>query len=117
MSETGTLRVGLVGAGWMGVTHGRAWSENAPRGRLVAIADSSTARAQDASNRFAGGQARLYPDLQALLGDPEVEAVDLCLPHHLHKDAIVAAARAGKHVLCEKPLCLSLDEARAIRAA
>jgi predicted dehydrogenase len=46
-----------------------------------------------------------------------VEAVDICLPHHLHLPAILAAARAGKHVLCEKPLVLNLDEAtRAIRA-
>ncbi|HEX2034790.1 MAG TPA: Gfo/Idh/MocA family oxidoreductase [Chloroflexota bacterium] len=112
-----TLAVGLVGAGWMGQTHGRGWLDNAPRGRIVAVADSSGERAADLSARFAAGQARTYPDLEALLGDPEVEAVDICLPHHLHKDAIVAAAAAGKHVLCEKPLCLTLDEARQIREA
>src|SRR5262249_13026443 len=50
-----------------------------------------------------------------LLGDERVEAVDICLPHHLHAPAILAAARAGKAILCEKPLCLTLDEARAIR--
>jgi predicted dehydrogenase len=46
-----------------------------------------------------------------------VDAVDICLPHHLHADAIVAAADAGRHVLCEKPLCLTIDEARRIQQA
>ena len=46
-----------------------------------------------------------------------VDAVDICLPHHLHKDAIVAAAEAGKHVLCEKPLCLTVAEADAVSKA
>ncbi len=110
-----TLRVGIVGAGWMGQTHGQAWAENAPRGRLVAVTDISTARARALSDRFSGGTARIYQELPAMLADPQVDAVDICLPHHLHKDTILAAARAGKHVLCEKPLCLTLDEARAIR--
>ena len=52
-----------------------------------------------------------------MLGSGLVDAVDICLPHHLHADAIVAAAEAGKHVLCEKPLCLTMDEARRVRAA
>ncbi len=114
-SQGDVLGVGIVGAGWMGLTHGRAWSENAARGRIVAVADVSAARAQALSDQFAGGAARTYPDLHALLADPEVEAVDLCLPHHLHKEAILATAGAGKHILCEKPLCLTLDEAREIR--
>lgn len=109
------LRVAIIGAGWMGQTHGQAWHENAPRGRIVAVADVSTARADEISAKFAGGEARVYPNIEAVLSDPDVAAVDICLPHHLHKDAIIAAARAGKHVLCEKPLCLTLDEAKAIR--
>ena len=53
-------------------------------------------------------------DYAAVLADADIDAVDICLPHHLHLQAIVDAARAGKHVLCEKPLCLTLDEARQI---
>ncbi|MBI2939566.1 MAG: Gfo/Idh/MocA family oxidoreductase [Chloroflexi bacterium] len=112
-----TTRVGIIGAGWMGVTHAQAWQNNVPRGEIVAVADVSEARARDVSERFAGGRARLHPDLEALLGDPAVEAVDICLPHHLHRPSILAAAAAGKHVLCEKPLCLSLAEAREIKSA
>jgi predicted dehydrogenase len=111
------LRVAIVGAGWMGQTHGQAWSEQAPRARLVGVADVAAARAGALAERHGAGAARVYPDLAALLADPEVDAVDVCLPHHLHAEAVVAAAEAGKHVLCEKPLCLSLAEARAMRLA
>jgi len=109
------LRVGIVGAGWMGVTHGRAWAANAPRARIVAVADASQPRAQSLSDEATSGKARTYAGLDSLLKEADVDAIDICLPHHLHKDAILAAARAGKHVLCEKPLCLTLDEAKAIR--
>src|SRR5207244_594958 len=67
--------------------------------------------------RKAGGEARVHASLDALVADANVDAVDVCLPHHLHADAIVRAARAGKHVLCEKPLCLSFEEARTIKRA
>jgi predicted dehydrogenase len=52
-----------------------------------------------------------------MLETADIDAVDICLPHHLHKDAIVAAAKAGKHVLCEKPLCLTAEEAEEVATA
>jgi len=111
------LRVGVVGAGWIGQVHGRAWRANSSRARIVAVADTSPERAEGLSRETAGGTARLYTDLQGILADPEVEAIDLCLPHNLHRDAVVAALGAGRHVLAEKPLCLSLEEARSIGEA
>jgi predicted dehydrogenase len=111
------MGVGIVGAGWMGQVHAASWVANAPRGRIVAVADVSEARAAALSVEHTAGGARSYGDLDRLLADPEVEAVDICLPHHLHADAITRAARAGKHIMCEKPLCLSFEEARAIRQA
>jgi predicted dehydrogenase len=112
-----TIRAGIVGAGWMGQVHARSWVRNAPRGVIAAVTDVSEARARALSDEHAGGRARVHADLDALLADPEVDAVDICLPHHLHADAIVRAARAKKHVFCEKPLCLSFDEARTIKRA
>ena len=115
------LRVGIVGAGWMGKTHAQAWHANAPRAELVAVADASAPRAQELCDQFGvpaeggSGGARTYESLEALLADDRIDAVDICLPHHLHAPSILAAARAGKHVLCEKPLCLTLDEAKTIR--
>ena len=111
------LKVGIAGAGGIAVHHGIAWEANAQRGTIVAVADISRPRAQSLARRYGGGTARVYDGLDALLEDPEVEAVDICLPHHLHTQAIIAAARAGKAILCEKPLCTSLDDAAAIDRA
>lgn len=63
------------------------------------------------------GGADVLSDYTELVNRDDVDAVDICLPHHLHAAAIVAAADAGKHVLCEKPLCLTMDQADAVRRA
>ena len=112
-----TLRVGIIGAGGIATAHGIAWQANAPRGQIVAIADVSEPRARALATRFADDSARIYDGIDSLLEDDEVEAVDICLPHHLHADAIIAAAHAGKAILCEKPLCTSLADAARIDAA
>ena len=113
----GTLRVGIVGAGGIAGEHAIGWQANAPRGEIVAVADVTLERAQGLADRFTGGRARVYQDYEALLADAEVDAVDICLPHDLHTAAIVAAARAGKAILCEKPLSTTLDDASLIEAA
>ena len=56
----------------------------------------------------------IYDDYRTMIAEAQLDAVDICLPHHLHAEAIIAAAEAGLHVLCEKPLCLTVDEAAAI---
>ena len=112
-----TLRVGIVGAGWMGHVHARAWAENAPRGEIVAIADVSPERARHLAAQLSDANVPNYPDLASMLAEADIDAVDICLPHHLHTDAILAAVRAGKAILCEKPLCTNLDDAVAIRDA
>ncbi|MDP9363561.1 MAG: Gfo/Idh/MocA family oxidoreductase [Chloroflexota bacterium] len=112
----GTLKVGIVGAGGIARQHGIAWTANAPRGEIVAVADVSELRAKALAGEFGVEGARVYDGIGPLLADPEVAAVDVCLPHHLHTEAIVAAARAGKAILCEKPLCTSLADAATIGA-
>ena len=112
-----TLRVGIVGAGWMGHVHARAWAENAPRGRIVAIADAAEERARHLAGEVGDSEVVTYPSLQAMLDADGIDAVDICLPHHLHTEAIIAAARAGKAILCEKPLCTNLVDAAEIRKA
>jgi predicted dehydrogenase len=62
-------------------------------------------------------KAKAEPDYRALLSSPDVEAVVVATPSHLHKDVVLAALQAGKHVYCEAPLASSLDDARAIAAA
>ena len=86
-----------------------------PAARLVAVADSDESRARLVSEKFE--VEHWYGDYKALLDVKEVEAVDICAPTKFHADIAVAAAKAGKHVLCEKPVALSLHDAdRMIRA-
>ena len=108
------IRVGLIGAGGITVAHAAGYRRNPDTTRVAAVADPVT---ENAVQRAAEFGAAVYDDYRSMLAEADIDAVDICLPHHLHKDAIIAAARAGKHVLCEKPLCLSPAEAAEISAA
>jgi len=83
--------------------------------RTVAIASRDLAKAKDAAARL--GIPRAYGSYEELIADPEVEAVYNPLPNHLHVPWSIRAAQAGKHVLCEKPIALTADEARTLLAA
>jgi predicted dehydrogenase len=86
-----------------------------PAAQLVAAVDVVAERAQQLAGRFAARRA--YADLGAALGDDSVEACILCLPHYLHASAARQALGAGKHVLVEKPMALSLAETDEMIAA
>ncbi len=83
--------------------------------RLVAVASRDAARAAEYATEW--GIARAHGSYEALLADPEVDVVYVPLPNHLHAEWTVRAARAGKHVLCEKPLGLTVGEVEAMAAA
>lgn len=83
--------------------------QRADRCEIVAIASREGARAEAAAKRL--GIARAHTSYEALLADPEVEAVYNPLPNHLHAEWTLRAAEAGKHVLCEKPLAMSSHQA------
>lgn len=85
------------------------------RHRLVAVASRTAARAE--AYAAAHGIPRAYGSYDALLADPGIDAVYIPVPNSLHAELAIRAARAGKHVLCEKPLALDADEVRAIAAA
>ncbi len=109
-----TIRIGLLGCGGIAALHLRGYRVHADRFTVAAVADVNPA----ATARCAADLgAEPYGDALTLIAQAGVDAVDICLPHHLHAPAIVAAARAGSHILCEKPLCLTLEEARIVRAA
>lgn len=110
MSEK--IRVGLIGCGSISEAHLRGWRRIPEKAAVVAAADSDQARLSWVSEQVPG--VACYPSLEALLTSAEVDALDICLPHDLHRSAIVMAARAGRHVLCEKPLCTSLEDAEEI---
>lgn len=85
------------------------------RGHITAIASRDAERAAEIAARF--GIGRSFGSYQALLDDPEIEAIYNPLPNHLHVEWTVKALEAGKHVLCEKPIALNAGEAAAIVAA
>ncbi len=87
----------------------------AERVEVVAIASRDSQRARQVAGEM--GIPRAHDSYSALLADPEVDAVYIPLPNHLHAEWAIAAARAGKHVLCEKPLALSVADAERMAAA
>lgn len=111
-----TLNVGLIGCGGITQPHVEGWAALSGRAQIVAIADVSEENAAARAAQI-GHTVKIYQDYHDLLADPAIDAVDIALPHHLHRDSIVDAAEAGKHVMSEKPLCLNLEEAADIRQA
>jgi predicted dehydrogenase len=110
------VRVGLVGCGAVAEWHIASGYRAVPAAaRVVATCDARRARAEALAGPLG---AMAYTDLQALLNDPRVEAVDLCVPHPLHAPMALAALGAGKHVLVEKPLATTVaDGAAMVRLA
>lgn len=108
------IRVGLIGGGGIADYHIAGYQAYADKIRVTAVADVVP---ETLAHRMAELNAAGYDDFRAMLAGADIDAVDICLPHHLHAAAIVAAAEAGKHILCEKPLCLTLAEARIVRDA
>ncbi len=100
----GTARAGIVGLGWWGRTVVTTLADS-PVMRVVASTDLDP-RAAMPGLAFAAGY-------DALLADTTIDAVILCTPHRFHAGQIMAAAQAGKHVFCEKPLCLTRADAAA----
>lgn len=124
----GKVRIGLIGLGFMGTTHYGIY-RNLPDAEVVAVADVDPAkRAGDisavAGNIGAGAGSRLdlagvavYEDGFRMIAEAAVDVVDICVPTPFHKDYIVAALAAGRHVFSEKPLCRDREQAAEIIAA
>jgi len=107
------LGIGIIGAGRICGAHALAANALAET-RLAAVADVDRDRAEAATAKWGG---RPYGEVEALLADPEVDAVVIGLPHFLHLEVTLAALRAGKHVLLEKPMALDTAECDAMIAA
>lgn len=104
------LRVGLIGLGEVGQHHLLGYAST-DRARVVAVADLSQDLTADAAGRT---RARAYADWADLLADPDVEAVDVSLPHDLHFRVTLAALESRRHVLVEKPMGLTVAECDAM---
>ena len=105
--------VAIVGAGFMGSAHASNYATLGNRVRVKSVVGQSPDRAA----RVAASVGASVAELDAVLADPEIDAVDICLPTPIHREAAEAAFAAGKHVFLEKPLALTVEDAEAIVAA
>lgn len=121
------INVGLVGIGFMGMIHYLAY-ERAKGARVRAIVSRDEKKLsgdwRGIQGNFGPPGTRMdlkgvagYRELDELLADPKIDLVDICLPPAMHADAAVAALRAGKHVFCEKPISVSMADARRMTRA
>ena len=109
------VRVGFIGTGQISELHALGYRDN-PCGELVALADADPEVTRSRAAEW--GLDRRYTDYHDLLDDPEVDAVEILLPHHLHMQAALDALDAGKHVSLQKPMAMTLQEAdRIVEAA
>jgi predicted dehydrogenase len=116
------INVGLVGGGFMGKAHSLAyagvpmffWPTDLVPVKKV-IAEATDEMAAEAATRF--GFEKSTSDWRTVVSDPEVDVVDIATPNHLHADIAIAALEAGKHVICEKPLARTVEEAAAMYEA
>ena len=113
--SNGVVRWGVLSTAHIGVDKVIPATRTAGRCEVVAIASRELARAQAAASAL--GIERAYGSYEALLADPDVDAVYNPLPNDLHAPWTIAAAEAGKHVLCEKPLAMDAAEAERMIAA
>jgi predicted dehydrogenase len=106
--KNGKLGVCVIGCGDLGSKHAERW-QNLPNAQVVAVCDILPDRGQKAANLY--GLSRWYDDYREAVVLPEVDVVSVCVPTYLHPRVTIAAAEAGKHVLSEKPIALTLEEA------
>ncbi|WP_375386265.1 Gfo/Idh/MocA family protein [uncultured Microbacterium sp.] len=106
--EITPLRVGLVGGGGIAFAHIEAYRKSGA-GQIVAVSDVNP---ETLSRRMQELDVPGWTDYRELLASDDIDAIDICLPHHLHAEVLIAAVHAGKHVLCEKPLALTKQISR-----
>jgi predicted dehydrogenase len=107
MSTINPITIGIIGCGYIGSEHAKALAQLEDN-RIIAFCDVVEARAQEYRQTYGGDYATTDPS--RVIGDPAIQAVYVLTQHDSHADLCIAAARAGKHVLVEKPLALTVED-------
>lgn len=107
--------VGIIGYGWVATAHIPAINAS-PLAQVTAVYSSRKLNSSELSAKH-GGSITAYDDLGEMLADPDIHAVSVCSYPYQHTEQVIKAAKAGKHIIIEKPLCLSLKDLRAMEAA
>ena len=111
------IRWGIVSTAKIGMNYVNRGIMQSPHSEIVALASRDLAKAQAGLQQLGLPNARAYGSYEELLADPNIDAIYNPLPNHLHVPITLAAARAGKHVLCEKPIAITSAEAEELRQA
>ncbi len=123
------IGVGIIGAGFMGRNHFNQYEKMKDRCNVAALCDKEADRRVGDWSKVGGnvadskgskrdlGDVKPYVDWRQMLADPKVEAVDICVPTPLHREMVIESLKAGKHVICEKPMALSVADCDAMVAA
>jgi predicted dehydrogenase len=114
MTPLERVDVGFIGCGRIATLQVLGYLDH-PRARLVAVCDQDESIARRRQQEW--GARKMYTDYQRLLIDPDINAVEILLPHHLHRDVAIAALQAGKHVSLQKPPTLTLGDLGAVAEA
>lgn len=109
------LRWGIVGLGWVATDFVAPGIVKSPDSRLVACLGSTLQKTRAFADKY--NVAHVHDNMQGLVRDPEVDALYIALPNAMHYGAVLAAARAGKHILCEKPFAMRIDHSAEMVAA
>ena len=105
------INIGIIGCGKIAqVRHIPEYAEN-PDAKLAAFFSPNRARAQEQADKYGG---KVYDTAEALLADPEIDAVSICAANYAHAELSIQALNAGKHVLCEKPMATTLADCEAM---
>jgi predicted dehydrogenase len=104
------LRVAMIGTGRISDLHAIEYCRN-PHAEIVALCDRDTETAKSRAAAWGVGNAKIVDDYRAIFADPDIDLVEILLPHHLHRPVALAAIEAGKAVSLQKPMCLDLAEA------
>ncbi|NLD49468.1 MAG: Gfo/Idh/MocA family oxidoreductase [Clostridiaceae bacterium] len=113
MSAARKINIGVIGVGWFGEYHARLYKQLASA-NLIGIYDADTQRCKNVADKL---NVRNFENMESLLADPNIEAVSICTSDQYHLKPALAACLAGKHILIEKPLALSVKECEQIIAA
>ena len=111
----GKLGVAIDGAGQVAYAHAASWKKN-PHAKIVSVGSRRRESAQKLVDALKL-DCRVHDTFEQALADPEVDIVNLSGPNFVHTPQGIAAAKAGKHILMEKPMCHTMDENRALRDA
>jgi predicted dehydrogenase len=111
------LGVGFIGAGRISDLHALAYLEPDSRARIVAVCDADPVLARQRAAAWGVPEAHIFTSYHELLALPEVQMVEILLPHHLHYQATLDVAAAGKHISVQKPMALTLEQAEGMITA